>query len=95
MKRRKAGEDVQNLSPSREEIETLCILHAIGPHGCHTYDLATQLGLSPGLAQVVADGIQPLISLGWVDLNDNHFSLTESGHAWLEERRSALLARST
>ncbi len=95
MKRRTSGEDGRNLPPSREEIETLCILHAIGLHGCQADDLATLLGLSPGLASAVAESVQPLISLGWVDLNDNHFSLTDAGHQWLKQRRSALLDRAT
>lgn len=95
MKRRTAGEDGQKPAPSREEIETLCILHAIGPHGCHVDDLAALLGLSPGLASVVAAGIQPLIFAGWVELHDTQFSLTDAGREWLQERRSTLLGRAS
>lgn len=81
----------ENRGPSREEIEILCILHAIGQHGCRADNLATLLGLSPGLASAVADGIGPLISAGWVDLHDDHLSLTDAGFQRLTHRLLELL----
>ncbi len=94
MKRRSAnGEDDEKPGPSREEIETLCILHAVGPHGCPVHDLARLLGLSPGLAPAVAAGVEPLIRAGWVDRRDDQFSLTDTGQEWLKARLSDLLDR--
>jgi hypothetical protein len=87
------GEKGKNRGPSREEIETLCVLHAVGPHGCPEGGLAARLGLSPALASAVAEGIAPLIRAGWVDLQDDQLSLTESGNRRLRERLSELLHR--
>lgn len=72
--------------PSREEIETLCVLYTIGQYGCPASGLATKLGLSQRLATAVADGMTPLITSGWVALNDERFSLTDAGRAHLNER---------
>jgi DNA-binding MarR family transcriptional regulator len=87
------GEDNKKRGPSREEIESLCILHAVGPHGCLVRDLATLLGLSAGIASAVAAGVEPLIRAGWVDRRDDQFSLTEPGREWLKNRLSELLDR--
>lgn len=95
MKRRTTDAEGENTAPSREEIETLCILHAIGSHGCDMNDLAELLGLSRGLAAAVVEGTGQLISAGWVELNDSRFSLTDEGRDWLKQRRSALLSRAT
>lgn len=77
-------------APSREEVETLCILHAIGPGNCPKGDIATRLGLSSALTTVVAEGIEPLIARGWLELRDDRFWLTEAGHAWMKRRLSEL-----
>jgi predicted transcriptional regulator len=77
-------------APSREEIECLCILHAVGVAGCPTGELASRLGLSPSLSSSVAEGAEPLIRRGWLDRADDRFSLTEAGHTWLTERLSDL-----
>lgn len=97
MKRRTASEDGEKSAPSRAEIETLCILHAIGPRGCYAMNLAELLGLSPELALAVADGVEPLVASGWVDVDvqGERFSLTDAGRDLLKTRLSYLLARAT
>ncbi len=80
----------ESRAPSREEVETLCILHAVGPHGCPRADLATRLGLSSALAVAVAEGVEPLVARGWLALHDDRFSLTGPGHDWMQTRLSEL-----
>jgi DNA-binding MarR family transcriptional regulator len=79
--------------PSREEIESLCILHAVGVLGCPARDLAARLGLSRELASAVAAGIEPLIRAGWIERRDEHVSLTDAGRQQLDRRLSDLLGR--
>ena len=72
--------------PSREQIETLCVLHAVGLGGCRTEDLAERLGLSPTLAAVVAGGMDALVMRGWLEEGKGRFAVTESGDEWLKQR---------
>lgn len=74
--------------PSREEIESLCILHAIGARGCRGSELATRLGLSPALAGLVSESIGPLVSAGWVEQEEERISRTDRGSRWLKQRLS-------
>lgn len=76
--------------PSRGEIETLCILHAVGPSGCRAGDLAARLGLSPTLASVVVHGIERMIFGGLLDQDDEWFRLTERGRETLTKRLAEL-----
>jgi predicted transcriptional regulator len=87
------GEDDKKSGPSREEIESLCILHAIGVAGCRVNDLARMLGISAGLAFAVAASVEPLIRAGWVERCEDQLSLTVAGHGWLMKRLSELLNR--
>lgn len=85
----------KNGAPSRAQIETLCILDAIGA-GCYQLQLAERLGLSPELAVAVATSVEPLREQGWVYVgSDSMLSLTEAGRAWLNEWRTAVTERST
>lgn len=76
--------------PSRAEIETLCILHAIGRHGCPANELVTRLGLSPTLGPVVAGCIGPLVDAGWLATKGLEVSVTDAGHRRLRERLAEL-----
>lgn len=75
---------------SRGEIETLSILHAVGPSGCHVGDLAARLGLSASLAAVVARGMEPVIVGGLLERLDERFRLTEHGREVLTKRLAEL-----
>lgn len=77
--------------PSREDIECLCILHAVGKGGCFVADLAGLLGLSPGLSPAISEGIKPLIAAGWLQLHDDRLTRTDQGAAWLQDRLAAFL----
>jgi len=87
MTRRDASVDVKL---SREEIETLCVLSAIGEEGCPIGDLATRLGLSRTLAGAVADGMRALVDQGLLACEDDQFFLTEEGVDMLETRLAEL-----
>lgn len=71
--------------PSRDEIESLCILHviALGPH--NDVELATRLGLSAALAPAVGEAVQRLVDAGWVEGEPKH--LTEAGRQRLAARK--------
>ena len=58
---------------SRSDIETLCVLHAVGKAGCRAGDLATRLGLSASLASAVADGMGGVIHSGLLDRSDDRY----------------------
>lgn len=69
--------------PSRQEIETLCILHAIGSSGCPVADLAPRLGFPTTLGGVVSESVNLLIFEGRVERRDERFALTDTGRDWL------------
>lgn len=73
---------------SRGEIENLCVLSAIPENGCTLTELPARLGLSPLLLEPIAQAVDPLISTGWVEVTDDHVSLTSEGRKWLSERLS-------
>ncbi len=72
--------------PSREEIETLCILYAVGTNGCNERELVTRLGLSHTLTSAVIESIQPLLVANRVVLDEGRIACTDAGHQWLRER---------
>lgn len=76
--------------PSRGEIETLCVLHAVGSSGCQEGDLAARLGLSATLAGVVAEGMERLIIVGLLQRVDDRFTLTDAGRKKLRTRLAEL-----
>lgn len=71
---------------SRGDIETLCVLHAVGAGGCPAGDLAERLGLSASIAPEIAAGMDSLVNSGLLNLEDGHFSLTDAGRVRLEKR---------
>ena len=71
---------------SRGDIETLCVLHAVGEQGCPAGDLAERLGLSSTIASEIAAGMDSLASSGLLELEDERFSLTAAGRARLAAR---------
>ena len=76
--------------PSREEIETLCMLHAVGLDGCSVAELPARLGLSPTLAAQFALAIAPLVGRGWLARDGDRISQTETGRERLTLRLSEL-----
>ncbi len=76
--------------PSREEVETLCVLHAVGPSGCPVGDLAARLGLSATLAPTIAEGMQTVVRRGLLDRLDERFTWTEHGRELLLRRLTEL-----
>lgn len=91
LKVRTADDGDKRRGPSREEIENLCMLHAVGPRGCRMGDLPARLGLSATLVSAVAECVEILIRLGWLEQHDDdHLLLTDAGHAWLGERLADL-----
>ncbi len=75
---------------TREEIETLCLLHAVGPHGCPVGELAARLGLSSTVASAVAESIVPLVGAGRLAMDDGSIRRTREGDRWLAQRLSEL-----
>lgn len=76
--------------PSRGEIETLCVLHAVGPSGCRTGELAARLGLSATLAEVVAEGMERLVIVGLLERVDGRFTVSARGREQLKGRLAEL-----
>lgn len=75
---------------SRADIETLCILNAVGEGTCTPRQLAERLGLSVDLASVLADVLQELAAGGLlvqqVGEVGGPYSVTSEGAAWMAER---------
>jgi hypothetical protein len=64
--------------PTRAEIETLCMLHAVGD-GCCVEELAKRVGLTGDLACVVTEAIEPLFQSGWLVDLDGVLRVTDAG----------------
>jgi DNA-binding MarR family transcriptional regulator len=75
---------------SRGEVETLCVLAAIGRGGCDVREVAERLGLSPTLAEVIAGGLEPLVAAGLLLRERRFVEVTEEGHRMLSSRLEAL-----
>jgi hypothetical protein len=75
---------------SRDEIETLCILHAVGPDGCSVAELPVRLGISPTLAAHVVLAAAPLVDRGWLAREGDRMAPTEAGRERLTLRLSEL-----
>lgn len=78
---------------SRADIETLCILNAVGEGTCTPRQLAERLGLSVDLASVLVDVLQELAAggllvqqVGEVGGVGGPYSVTSEGAAWMAER---------
>jgi hypothetical protein len=77
---------------SADEIETLCVLRAVGQAGCPVLDLAPRLGLSTGVAAELAAGMVWLEMFGLLSRADDRFALTEAGRAKLAAVETLLSA---
>lgn len=75
---------------SRGEVESLCILNAVGSEGCAPLALAGRLGLSETVADAVARSTETLVLRGWLAEEDDRLSLTEAGRAALTTRLAEL-----
>ena len=75
---------------SRADIETLCILNAVGEGTCTPRQLGERLGLSVDLASVLADVLQELAAGGLlvqqVGEVGGPYSVTAEGAAWMADR---------
>lgn len=77
-------------SVTREEIETMCVLHAASSGSCRAGELAGRLGLSSELGPAVLESILPLISAGWLRQHDDCVILSDQGREWLDGRLKEL-----
>ena len=75
-----------NRKLSREEIESLCLLAALGNESCTAVALTERLGLSPALADAVDQSIATLVTCGRVQRNDSGLEVTAAGIAWYQDR---------
>ncbi len=76
--------------PKREEIETLCLLHVVGPRACSLSQLAARLGLASSLVPAIKVAIETLSGAGWLALVGEMVSRTDEGGAYLAARLEAL-----
>lgn len=74
---------------SRGEIETACILLAIGTDACTVEDLPGRLGLSPMLADALTLAISGLVGGGLATNDGGHITLTSCGRDQLASVRPA------
>jgi hypothetical protein len=65
--------------PSRQVIEELCLIGAVGSGGCTVHELTDRLGLSPLLAEVVEKSARTLELQGYLSFKDGHIYPTEPG----------------
>ena len=68
--------------PTRGEIETLCMLFAVGD-GCTTGELTARLGLSPTIADAVGSAATTLVEGGLLRVDGESFRITDAGRAAL------------
>ncbi|HMR07490.1 MAG TPA: hypothetical protein PKA88_17030, partial [Polyangiaceae bacterium] len=61
-----------------DEIESLCIVYAVGD-GCALDDLAARLGLSPTLAAAMPAAVAPLAAIGLLEVHDGTVCPTLAG----------------
>ena len=80
-------------TPTREEIETLCVLHVIGVSGSPVAEVAALLGLSGELASVVANGLIAIERAGWLKIDGDVVTRTARGQEYLERRVAELSQR--
>jgi hypothetical protein len=80
----------RDLRPSREEIEYLCLVHAVGPDGCATPKLAQRLGLSPELSQCIDEAVVVLLQDGRLESSCDSLTVTAAGREWLQRRLAEL-----
>jgi hypothetical protein len=64
---------------SRAEVETLCLLKAVGPEGCPPDQLPARLGLSPMLVDALSTATRPLIDTGLLAIDSGRIVLTSRG----------------
>ena len=88
-----AGDAPARERVSRADIESLCILNAVGDDTCTPRQLAERLGLSGALATVLVDALQELSAAGLLASPEGDiggpYSVTEDGVAWMAERLAA------
>ncbi len=80
-------------APSREEIEIICLLQAVGTNPCTVSELTERLGLSRLLGSALVEAMQTLVSKDWLSLRDDQLALTDAGRFWLNERLSRYHAK--
>jgi hypothetical protein len=68
---------------SRAEIETLCLLRAVGPDGCAPDQLPPRLGLSGMLEDALSTATRPLIDTGLLAIDNDRIVLTPRGADFL------------
>lgn len=78
--------DADRVAVSRGAIENICMIHAIPTDGCSVNELPALLGLSPLLAEAVAEAIAPMVDAGWVQIQEGHLAIMAAGRAWVEDR---------
>ena len=64
---------------SRADVETLCLLHAVGRDGARAATVTDRLGLSPAATGAVTSALCKLIALELVDLDADWFRLSPEG----------------
>ncbi len=67
--------------PSRQVIEELCLLGAVGSGGCTVDELTRRLGLSPLLSEAVEKSAMTLVRQGYLSLTEAQIWQTEAGQA--------------
>jgi len=80
----------EDRGPSRAEIETLCVLHAVGELGCRVGELPARLGLSSSLTATIKAAIEPLVAAGWLKVEDDLITATAAGAEHLRRRLAEL-----
>lgn len=91
----KDSQHTERSRPSRQEIEALCILHAIGDDGCEAHALAGRLGFPNTLANTISLGASSLVEQGLVCVEAARFSRSDKGARWLRERLAELSPEGT
>ncbi len=73
---------------SRGEVETLCLLDAVGIDGAAATEVTDRLGLSSTLAVTVSDALETLVSSGLLVNVEGRYKLTDKGRIKLSTQQA-------
>lgn len=76
--------------PSREEIESLCLLFLVERGPCSVSELAERLGVSSDAGDAIERAVEPLVTAGRLELRGAQVLLTAAGREWRDRRLSEL-----
>lgn len=75
---------MESSKPSRAEIETLCVLYALGTRERTVRELIARLGVRTERISIVAGALAPLVASGWIAQDGEVLRRTDAGRDHLD-----------